>query len=164
MRLNTKNRLGVYSFIRSVCLLGFIGGIAGFLLNTQLDFLGRYGFALLLVALFSALILFMQGKEIFEYDSDGEVLNFRNQSSLSFLWKPANDEFPKYKLQDFDILNGLFFKKLYIRVDSRKGKNPMLRYDISYLTNQEVRDLRLSLRKVINQNMNKQNANGAKEA
>lgn len=126
MRLNNKSKAGTYSFISTFLIM----------------------FAIL------HFLLFIRGKEFFEYDSDGEAVNFRNESTLPLLSKSVSDEFPKYKLIDYDIVDALLFRKLYIKVSNKKSKNPILRYDISYLSRKEIRDLRISLNKIVKNNQN----------
>jgi hypothetical protein len=41
---------------------------------------------------------FIRGRQIFEYDSDGEAVNFKNRNIIPFLTNEARDEFPKYKI------------------------------------------------------------------
>ena len=108
--------------------------------------------SLLFIGVSGLVIIFLRGRQIFEYDSDGEALNFKNHSIIPFLGKEAKDEFPKYKLVSFEIVNALLFKRLYIRITSKKHKESILKYDISYLTSSEIRDLKLSLQRTIKAN------------
>ena len=108
--------------------------------------------SLLLIGVSGLVIIFLRGRQIFEYDSDGEALNFKNHSIIQFLGKEAKDEFPKYKLVSFEIVNALLFKRLYIKITSKKHKESILKYDISYLTSSEIRDLKLSLQRTIKAN------------
>ena len=108
--------------------------------------------SLLLIGVSGLVIIFLRGRQIFEYDSDGEALNFKNHSIIPFLEKEAKDEFPKYKLVSFEIVNALIFKRLYIKITSKKHKESVLKYDISYLTSSEIRDLKLSLQRTIKAN------------
>jgi hypothetical protein len=95
----------------------------------------------------------MLGRPIFEYDSDGEALNFRNNHILYVLAKKnAKDEFPKYKLLKYNIVNLLIFKKLYIYISSKKSNVVILKYDLSYLSGKEIKDLKFSLNKVVKAN------------
>jgi hypothetical protein len=99
------------------------------------------------------LFLYFLGRPIFEYDSDGEALNFRNNHILYILAKKnAKDEFPKYKLLKFNIVNALIFKKLYIYISSKKAHVLILKYDISFLSRKQIKDLKFSLNKVIKAN------------
>ena len=108
--------------------------------------------SLLLIGVSGLVIIFLRGRQIFEYDSDGEALNFKNHSIIPFLGKEARDEFPKYKLISFDITDAVLFKKLHIKITSRKKNEIVLKYDISYLTSSEIRDLKLSLQRTIKAN------------
>ena len=108
--------------------------------------------SLLLIGVSGLVIIFLRGRQIFEYDSDGEALNFKNYSIIPFLGKEAKDEFPKYKLVSFEIVNALLFKILYIKITSKKHKESILKYDISYLTSSEIWDLKLSLQRTIKAN------------
>ena len=125
----------------------------------KFDFLGRGTTALLIIvpSIFG-LIFYLRGRQIFEYDSDGEALNFKNRNVL-FYEKPISDEFPKYKLISYEIIDVLIFRKLYINVSSKKNKVITLKYDVSYLSKKELKDLKFSLSKVIKENQEIKRAN-----
>ena len=134
-------------------LFAIIVGAMTFLNIIKLPVLGKMAsISLLLIGGAGLVIIFLRGRQIFEYDSDGEALNFKNHSIIPFLGKEAKDEFPKYKLVSFEIVNALLFKRLYIRITSKKHKESILKYDISYLTSSEIRDLKLSLQRTIKAN------------
>lgn len=154
MRLNNKSKAATYSFISTFLIMFAILSILLFILNIQIKIVGNYGYIFLVISAVLLFLLFIRGKEFFEYDSDGEAVNFRNESTLPLLSKSVSDEFPKYKLIDYDIVDALLFRKLYIKVSSKKSKNPILRYDISYLSRKEIRDLRISLNKIVKNNQN----------
>ena len=104
---------------------------------------------------FVLLILFLvRGRQIFEYDSDGEAVNFKNRNIIPFLSKEIRDEFPKYKILSYEVVNAFLFKKLYVKIKSRKEHHQaiILKYDISYLTDKEIKDLKFSLKKIIKAN------------
>jgi hypothetical protein len=107
---------------------------------------------LILIPILLIIIFYFRGRQIFEYDSDGETLSFTNRNVFPFFGKTVSDEFPKYKLKNYEIANVHIFKKLYIKISSKKSPIITLKYDISYLTNQELRDLKISLNKVIKAN------------
>ena len=93
------------------------------------------------------------GRPIFEYDSDGEALNFRNSHILYLLAKKdARDEFPKYKIIKYNIISVLFFKRLYVYILSKKNQVIILKYEISYLNRKQIEDLKFSLNKVVKYN------------
>ena len=153
MRLSNKHKSGLYNFVNTVLIMCFIGGITAFIVeHYRLNILGWERYLLLIVPVLLLLIYYVRGRQIFEYDSDGEALNFKNRNIVKFLEKPISDEFPKYKLKKFEVLNGLFFKRLYITISSKKAKSIILKYDISYLTKKELQDLKYSLSKVVKEN------------
>lgn len=156
MRLSNKKRLPYYQFvftcINILLLLGIILVVLrwnGIIIN-----LGVYSINYLFIALPILLYIgfYLRGRPIFEYDSDGEALNFRNKNFIPFLRKESRDEFPKYKLKSYEIVNARLFKRLYIKLQSKKGNTTVLKYDISYLKNKELRDLKLSLNKIVKNN------------
>ena len=118
----------------------------------RLDFLGNESYLLLIIPIVILILFHFRGKQIFEYDSDGEALNFKNRNVITFLDKVVSDEFPKYKLLNYEVVNALLFKRLYITISSEKSNSVILRYDISYLTNKEIKDLKFSLNKVLKAN------------
>ncbi|MDO5615091.1 MAG: hypothetical protein Q4G16_02795 [Cruoricaptor ignavus] len=153
MRLSNRNKIGLYNFFNTVLVILMVLGVLLFFLERyKIDVLGVESYLLLVVPILLLAIFYIRGRQIFEYDSDGEALNFKNRNIVSFLGKTVSDEFPKYKLEKFDIVNGLFFKRLYITIDSKKSHHIVLKYDISYLTKKEVADLRHSLNKVVKNN------------
>lgn len=153
MRLNNRNKAGFYNFISTTILLIFVFGCGAFFMELfKFDFLGKGTTALLIILpSFLGLIFYLRGRQIFEYDSDGEALNFKNRNVL-FYQKAISDEFPKYKLVSYEIIDVLILQKLYINVSSKKNKVITLKYDISYLSKKELKDLKFSLSKVIKEN------------
>ncbi|WP_312768295.1 hypothetical protein [Epilithonimonas sp.] len=154
MRLSNRNRTPFYSFIYSVVGIIFILGIIAYILEiNKFDVFGDKAWVLLLMPFLLFVFLYMLGRPIFEYDSDGEALNFRNNHILYILAKKnAKDEFPKYKLLKFNIVNLLIFRKLYIYISSKKSNVVILKYDLSYLSRKEIKDLKFSLNKVVKAN------------
>ncbi|WDF46352.1 hypothetical protein PQ459_15770 [Chryseobacterium sp. KACC 21268] len=157
MRLSNRNKTPVYSFIYSLAGIIFILGIIAFVLEiNKFDIFGKKAWVLLLVPTLLFVFLYWLGRPIFEYDSDGEALNFRNNHILYiFAKKNAKDEFPKYKLIKFSVVNALVFKKLYIYISSKKSHVLILKYDISFLSKKQIKDLKFSLSKVMK--LNKEN-------
>lgn len=157
MRLSNRNKAPVYSFIYSLAGIVFILGIIAFILEiNKFDIFGKKAWVLLLIPTLLFVFLYWLGRPIFEYDSDGEALNFRNNHILYILAKKnAKDEFPKYKLIKFNIVNALIFRKLYVYISSKKSHVLILKYDISFLSKKQVKDLKFSLNKVMK--LNKEN-------
>ncbi|MGZ5264979.1 MAG: hypothetical protein ACXWBY_06515 [Kaistella sp.] len=153
MRLNNRNRAGLYNFISTAILLLFALGFGAFFMELfKFDFLGKGITALLIIIpVVLGFIFFLRGRQIFEYDSDGEALNFKNRNILMYE-KPISDEFPKYKLVSYEIIDAVIFRKLFINVSSKKNKVITLKYDVAYLNQKELKDLKFSLNKVIKEN------------
>lgn len=131
-------------------------GIVGFLANEyRFNVLGAESYLMIIVPILLLVIFHLNGRQIFEYDSDGEALHFKNRNIIPFLSKPLHDEFPKYKLIKYDVINVFFIKRLYITVSSKNNGSTMLKYQVSYLTRKEINDLKLSLNKVVKANKEK---------
>jgi hypothetical protein len=137
-------------------MMFLIGGVGAFFLEKyKFDVLGRESLLLIIVPIFITILFYISGRQIFEYDSDGEALHFRNRNIIPFLQKPLSDEFPKYKLLKFEIINLFIIKRLYVTISSKNSGSTILKYEISYLTRKEVNDLRFSLHKVVKTNNEK---------
>lgn len=157
MRLNNRNKTGYFSFLGTLVLMTLVLGIIAFFAERyRYNYLGISSYLFLIVPSIFVLIYFLRGRQIFEYDSDGEALNFKNQNVVPLLGKPKSDEFPKYKLQSYEIINAIFFKQLFIKISSRRNTATLLKYDISYLTRKELHDLKFSLSKVIKANLDRE--------
>lgn len=153
MRLSNRNKAPLYSFINTLLIILFLGGVAGFFLERyRFHILGWESWLLILVPLAILVLYYLAGRQIFEYDSDGEALNFKNRNVVPFLGRIASDEFPKYKLLKYEVMRLLFVKRLYITVSSKKAKATLLKYDISYLSSKNINDLKISLNKVVKSN------------
>lgn len=156
MRLSNRHKSGIYNFVNTLMYVILASGVLLFLYERyKHDFLGAESYLLLVIPVLLILLFNFRGKQIFEYDSDGEALNFKNRNLVQLISKPINDEFPKYKLKKYEVVNGLFFRRLYITIISKKEHHIILKYDISYLTNKEVNDLKHSLSKVVKENKEK---------
>ncbi|AZA83981.1 hypothetical protein C1637_15940 [Chryseobacterium lactis] len=156
MRLSNRNKASVYNSVSTLLLMTVMFGIVGFLANQyRFNALGKESYLLIIIPVLLLIIFHVSGRQIFEYDSDGEALNFKNRNIIPFLSKPLHDEFPKYKLIKYDVVNIFFIKRLYVTVSSKNNGSTMLKYQISYLTQKEVNDLKLSLNKVVKANAEK---------
>ena len=153
MRLNNKTKAGYFNFLSTLVIMIFLFGITAFLLEYFIyDCFGWVQWLFLVVPIACAGLFYARGRQIFEYDSDGEALNFKNRNVVLFLDKNLTDEFPKYKLLKYEVINVVVLKRLYITISSKKGHAITLRYDVSYLTKKELNDLKFSLNKVIKNN------------
>ena len=152
MRLNNRNKAGYFQFLSILVLMVLVGGIVLYFIDRANEQINLGSALLFIFPLFFALIFYLRGSQIFEYDSDGEALNFRNKNVVFFLDKGKSDEFPKYKLLNYEIVNMFLFKRLYVTISSKKSKSVILKYDISYLSRKEIADLKSSLKKVLRKN------------
>lgn len=154
MRLSNREKTPLYSFIYSVAGIIFILWIIVYILEiNKFDVFGNKSWLLLIVPIMMVFSFYFSGRPIFEYDSDGEALNFRNSHILMlFSKKDAKDEFPKYKLIKFNIVNAFIYKRLYVYISSKKSNVLILKYDISYLSSKQIKDLKFSLNKVTKAN------------
>ncbi|GGG51499.1 hypothetical protein [Epilithonimonas arachidiradicis] len=154
MRLSNRNNKPLFSFIYSLVGIIFILGVIAYVLEiSKFDVFGKKAWILLAIPSLLFLLLYILGRPVFEYDSDGEALNFRNNHILYILArKDAKDEFPKYKLLKFNIINVFVFKRLYVYILSKKNHIVILKYDINYLSKKQIKDLKFSLNKVVKAN------------
>ena len=81
---------------------------------------------------------------IFEYDSSGEVLVFKNRTIFSRNSREFIHEFPKFLLDDYKILESPVNRKLYIKVKSEK-RISLLQFNISFIGRSNLNKLRLDL-------------------
>lgn len=156
MRLSNRKKAPVYNFFNTLLLMMLSAGIIGFILDEmRFNILEGKSYFLIIIPLILLGIYHINGRQIFEYDSDGEGLHFRNRNIVPFFSKPLSDEFPKYKLIKFEMVNILFLRRLYITISSKNSGSTILKYEISYLTKKEANDLKLSLNKVVKANKEK---------
>ena len=155
MRLSNRSRIPIYNFVLTLINVLIVIGLAGFILEkTRLAMFGNESILFVLLPVVLLILFLVRGRQIFEYDSDGEAVNFKNRNIIPFLSKEIRDEFPKYKILSYEVVNAIFFKKLFVKIKSRKEHHQaiILKYDISYLTEKEIKDLKFSLKKIIKAN------------
>ena len=155
MRLSNRSRIPIYNFVLTLINVLILIGLAGFILEkTRLAMFDNESVLFVLLPVVLLILFLVRGRQIFEYDSDGEAVNFKNRNIIPFLSKEIRDEFPKYKILSYEVVNAIVFKKLYIKIKSKKEHHQaiILKYDISYLTDKEIKDLKFSLKKIIKAN------------
>jgi hypothetical protein len=107
------------------------------------------------VALLVGVYVFIVGRA-FEFDSDGEAVIFKSSGLLlsNFIrYRDQRTEVPKSKLQGYRVENYFFYKRLHIFINSRNRKGfRHYKYNITLLTGNKTRALKLSLDKVIEKN------------
>lgn len=153
MRLSNKRKAPYYNFIHTLLLMIFFVGIIIFIFERYAyDILGLEEYLLITIPFLLLIIFYISGKQIFEFDSDGEGLTIKNRHVLPYFFPAISDEFPKYKLQSYNVVDAFILSRLYLKITSKKSSAIILKYDISYLTKKELGDLKFSLSKVISQN------------
>lgn len=153
MRLSNRNKSNKYHAVFTSLLILLMGGLIIFTIEqSNVHMFGSESFLFILVPIFLIFLYILRGRQIFEYDSEGEAINFRNTCVIPIIYKEIRDEFPKYKLISYELINAILFRKLYIRINSKKECVLILKYDISYLSMREIKDLKQSLNKIIKAN------------
>ncbi len=149
MKISNRKRSSVYNFVSILMVMFLAAGTGAYVLDKyRFNVLGKGSLLLVAIPFFTVILFYLSGRQIFEYDSEGEALHFKNRNVFPFLQKSLNDEFPKYKLLKFEIINMFFVKRLYVTISSKNNGTTLLKYEISYLKRREVSDLRCSLKKV----------------
>ncbi len=106
---------------------------------------------------FLYLIHLWRGNPFFQYDSDGETLNFTNRNFYMLFGDPKvvkRAEFPKRKLLGYKISNNPLRRKLILIVSSKRTESEKSKqvFDITYLNKSERKDLKRSLEKIMKRN------------
>jgi hypothetical protein len=101
-------------------------------------------------------IYFHRVGQLFDFDSDGETLNFKNNGlffSKFMEYRVKRAEFPKGKLIDFKVSDYLIFTSLKIYIRSRRKKGPRkYTFNITFLNKKKKRGMIESLKKVLEKN------------
>ena len=101
-------------------------------------------------------IYFHRIAQLFDFDSDGETLNFKNNGvffSKFMEYRVKRAEFPKGKLIDFSILDLGIYSSLKIIIQSKRKKGPRTyTFNITFLSRKKKRGMKESLRKVVEKN------------
>ncbi len=72
MRLSNRNKTSVYSFINTLLIMLLAAGVgAYFLEENKFNVLGKESLLLIVIPLLLILLFYLNGRQIFEYDSDG---------------------------------------------------------------------------------------------
>ena len=157
MRINNK-RINVY--IEAFYTLLFIGLIFSVLLIfIPIPTVTRIIEPVYLVVLFlvSIFLFYKIGHQHVEYSSDGEILNIKTQDTFWAKYFPKSRtivDFPKNKLSSFNVRSNLFQKQLELYVRSKRSQSGLIKltFNITYLSKNEVSDLKRSLTKIVNRN------------
>lgn len=151
MRINSNTG---YKFLNLIYILCAFSIVFDFLiLNIDGSWRGIYKTSPFAIGIL--LFLIYRGLPVFNYDSDGEVLNFTaKEPNLGFLGKLATThfEFPKRKLHSFRFNNYPFRKVLVVKIASKSGGPKKQVIAISYLKRRDLKDLKKSLNGVLARN------------
>jgi hypothetical protein len=155
MRLNTTKRYIQIVFTYIIIALLF--------LFDMINFQSEGGKMILTPYLLLILGFFIyRGNPVFVYDSDGEVIiiNNREPSLAKFSRAFAKQyEFPKRKLKSYSIISLPFRRILTLKVESKEKGTKVMRFGISYINKQELKDLERSLRGILSKNKKMKEAN-----
>ncbi len=101
-------------------------------------------------------IYFHRIGQSFDFDSDGETLNFKNNGlffSKFMEYRVKRAEFPKGKLISFRVLDFGIYSSLKIYIRSRRKKGPRsYTFNITFLSKKKKRGMVESLNKVVLKN------------
>jgi hypothetical protein len=137
--------LSVVFILLDVVISGVSGSVSAYFDNNLLTI---FGISVIL------LIVYL-GNQQFEYDSDGEVLIFKSQNVFLGGVIPRLNrltEFPKRKLNSYRV-SGFIKKKLHIYISSKNHSLIHRKFNITYLNNQEKRNLLRSLDRTLKNNL-----------
>lgn len=157
MRINNK-RIKIY--IETLYILLLLGLFFSILLTfIPISIITKFVSPYILVIGFTSAIIFIYklGHQHMEYSSDGEVLNIKTQDAFWVKYNPNSKtivDFPKSKLVNFKIKQGILQRKLELYVTSRRSQNGIVKlsFNITYLNNSEINDLKRSLNKILKKN------------
>ncbi|MEP6260541.1 MAG: hypothetical protein ABJ092_03105 [Gillisia sp.] len=94
--------------------------------------------------------------QLFEFDSDGETLNFKNNGvffSKFMEYRVKRAEFPKSKLVNFEVSDYGIYSSLKIYITSRRKKGPRTyTFNTTFLNKKKKRGMIDSLNKVVAKN------------
>lgn len=154
MRINNRRVRSSFRLLYIIVALAFIFDLVTINIEGSFSeyYQGHYFWPAFIIGF---IVLWWVGLPHFEYDSDGEALVFRSRApylseSISAFRRIA--EFPKQKLYDYSVERFLFRKTLKIKVKSKNHTLKSLRFNISYLTRAERKDLQRSLKNVLEKN------------
>lgn len=159
MKIDNKNRVSfIFQFIYTVVFtLLIVGGFLNFLAEERID--ENIPNEIFLVLLFLILIIiYFLGPPIFFYDSLGETTTIKNRTSYPmdiFNSDIKYAEFPKRKIKGFKITKKVFFKKslrLILQSNKSNSGRTAITYNITYLKESEITDLKISLTEITKEN------------
>lgn len=156
MRINNKRIIPLIHLIYSLLFIGVF--VSVLLIFIPISFITAVVSPYVLTGLFiiSIYLFYKFGHQHFEYSSDGETLNIKTQD---IFWSKYFEktirivDFPKSKLTNYKIERGIkTILELYVTSKRTSNGIAKLKFNISYLNNNEINDLKRSLSKIIKTN------------
>lgn len=157
MRINNKR---IIPYVNNIHTLSFIGlAMSVILIFIPIGIIvERISPYILTGGIVLFLFLFFKlGHQHLEYDSDGEVINIRTKNVFWSKYLPnqiISMDFPKKKLVSYKVVNRFPKRTLELYVTSRRSANGItkLKFNITFLSQNEINDLKKSLNRVIKTN------------
>lgn len=156
MKLNNKRLKRYVPFIYGVLIV--LLTIWGLLYNNIFSFNIEYEQIYLSVIIFTALsYLMLKGLYYYEFDTSGEgfTLIVKRVGPFSFLSsKEKKIDLPKYKINNYELSNGVLNDNLVLMVNSKKGKSSIVKvkFNLSISSKLERNIIISELDKIIQQN------------
>lgn len=160
MRINSDRSYKFLGLVYLLCLFAVLFDVLVINIEGSLGSLSKVTPIAVVITIF----LIYRGLPVFQYDSDGEVLNFTGKEpNLQWLGKlfVSHFEFPKRKLSAYKVKKYPLRRKLVVYINSKDGHRKKQSVTISYLSKREVRDLTRSLNGVIAKNKGQKTDGGA---
>ncbi len=155
MKLSNEKRKFYFQVVNTIFIIGALLITFGFFIS-----FGKLRYSLLGYSMIAAGLYILhkwRGFPFFLYDSDGETLNFTNKDFYMLFGDPKvvkRAEFPKRKLLGYKVTNLGLKKRLHLVVASKRSETEKTKqtFDVTYMKNSEIKDLKRSLEKVIANN------------
>lgn len=96
-------------------------------------------------------IFYIAMNQIYEYDSNGEVLCFFNANVFLFKTQSLKHEFPKCMLYDFEIVDMYVASMLYIKIKSQ-SKLSIRNYNVTYMSKKDLEIIKGDLDNILTEN------------
>lgn len=150
MRLNNRKRIPLFNFLLAVINVSLIIFLIVLLLEeTDFALFGTLHGALAVLPA-AALAVFLRGRQVFEYDSNSDNVIIKNRGVVPFVRTPIYVEIDKSKVTSFSV-RGIFPRQLLLSVKKNRTVEK-LSFDLSYLNQKEVHDLKISLHRILKNN------------
>lgn len=158
MRINNQKRVKMcFDTIYALLFIGLLSSV--FLVFIPITKIVSQLSPWILVSIFLGLILivYSYGHQQFDYNCDGEVINLGTQDIFWVKYFPQKKcmvDFPKRKLNDFSIKKGFLRKELELYVESKRSQKGYVKlsFNITFLSQSEINDLKVSLNRIIKKN------------